>query len=378
MSFLLPFWITSSNFYFPFRILFYRIKFCCVRTNFCLPSQILMFRFTRNSVLSWGTSTTTCNFFRIHINFYDQIICFQFMAHRVPNRFWLQSSSPSSTFHVEVFFHDYLSRRTHAYLPLTFAISDCFGVECERNLRTTKQIFLFPRRAWKTTFNASTWSNPMLSRLFSSFRVKSKCVISFPLHPSWIQPPWSRLSPSHVETLARHALFHSFQLLLVDCHYKRNILFSFPLFWSGVVAFLGIHGNLANTTLVLNDPLLVVGSNRMHHNNGSRSWSFILECPTNWRISILRHRLAAWSNELSSDVFPIGSPNRELDYWMMVLGTFNAEEQYASLNSFLIPDNGNNLLNFNNDFTANPEMHQYHSIHMGSVLLLHMCLKFVW
>ena len=86
MSFLLPFWITSSNFYFPFRILFYRIKFCCVRTNFCLPSQILMFRFTRNSVLSWGTSTTTCNFFRIHINFYDQIICFQFMAHRVPNR----------------------------------------------------------------------------------------------------------------------------------------------------------------------------------------------------------------------------------------------------------------------------------------------------
>lgn len=78
------------------------------------------------------------------------------------------------------------------------------------------------------------------------------------------------------------------------------------------------------------------------------------------QVLALRQRLEAGSNELLSEVFPVGSPNRALGYWMTVLGTFDTDEQNELSNSFLIPNNDNISLYFNKDFTEDPEMHHYH------------------
>ena len=65
----------------------------------------------------------------------------------------------------------------------------------------------------------------------------------------------------------------------------------------------------------------------------------------------LRQRLKEGSEELLSTIFPPESPNRGLEYWATVLGTFNAEDQKELSNSFVIPGKVDPSVYFADDFT---------------------------
>jgi hypothetical protein len=84
----------------------------------------------------------------------------------------------------------------------------------------------------------------------------------------------------------------------------------------------------------------------------------------------LRQRLETGSNELLSQVFPVDSPNRALPYWVNLLGVFDAEQQNELSNSFLIPNNDDISLYFNDDFTENEDMHHYHMNPYWSALVI--------
>ena len=78
------------------------------------------------------------------------------------------------------------------------------------------------------------------------------------------------------------------------------------------------------------------------------------------QVLALRQRLAAGSHLLLTQVFPTGSPNRQLPWWTMDLGAPDTESQNDLCSSFLIPNNDDISLYFNDDFTENEEMHHYH------------------
>ena len=159
-KFLLP----SRNFFFPSKIQKLRVKFCLQRGY---PSQILEFRCTRVFVLSWRTLTNTWTFCRRRLILFVQNFPMRLGIIVNPDTcdmtFPINSfhrSSPSSPFPGDVFHVEYISRVS----PY---------VEPQRNSSTTQQIFLSFGERWMNVFQC----------LFSGFRVKLRCSISFPDHP---------------------------------------------------------------------------------------------------------------------------------------------------------------------------------------------------
>ena len=166
--------LPNRNFIFSSKIQKLRVKFCLQFTNFGYPSQILEFRCTRTSVLSWRTLTNTWIFCRRRLILFVQISqCDSELSLILTRTTWLFQpisflcSFPASIFPVDVFHVASISRVSPPY------------VETKRNPRTTQQIFLSFGERWMNVFQCS----------FSGFCVKLRCTISFPDPPLPSQCP---------------------------------------------------------------------------------------------------------------------------------------------------------------------------------------------
>ena len=87
----------------------------------------------------------------------------------------------------------------------------------------------------------------------------------------------------------------------------------------------------------------------------------------------LRQRLKEGSEELLSTIFPKNSPNRKLEWWMNVIGTFSVEDQTELSSSFLIPRNNNPSIYFEKKFTDDESLHHYQmNPYWSAVVIAHV------